>query len=63
MNLIKKTIAAVTAKIKTDTPSPYKLADNNDNRDWDRTLDGLMADNGTYDDDVQTVGVQDAIQN
>ncbi len=55
MNLFKKLVADLTAKLKTDTPSPYKLADDEDTLGWDRRTNGLMADAGSPDDAVKTV--------
>lgn len=54
MSLIKSLVAEVTAKIKPDTPNPYKLADAEDENGWDRARDGLMADASTSDDVVET---------
>lgn len=55
MSLIKNLIAEVTAKVKPDTPNPYKLADAEDQDGWDRRSNGLMADAGTDDNVVPTV--------
>jgi hypothetical protein len=52
--LFKKVLSELTEKIKPDTPSPYKLADETDEDGWDRARDGLMADAGMADNAVVT---------
>jgi len=54
MSLFKKVLANLKAKTTPDTPSPYKLADDQDELGWERRTDGLMADAGTSDDAVET---------
>jgi hypothetical protein len=55
MSLLKKLAADLTAKLKTDTPSPYRLADHQDDLNWDRRTDGTMADAATSDDTIHTI--------
>ncbi len=55
MSLIKSLVADVTAKLKTDTPNPYKLADDQDELNWERRTEGKMADAAAPDDSVETV--------
>ncbi len=40
---------------ETDTPDPGKLADADDELDWDRAVHGRMVEQQTPDDTVQTV--------